>query len=159
MTVMQNLLFFSNDKSLAEKLLMMTNIKDLANRYPMTLSGGEQQRVALCRAMMNRPKLLLLDEPLSALDSKTKHEVQEGIAQLHHEFGATIIMTSHDTKELHRLAERIITIESGRIISDELAYADETTRGELLELTTNGDKREAIILVDNKKIKVDLGQI
>jgi len=154
MTVIENLLFFNNDIKLADKLLGMTSISELGDQYPSEISGGEQQRVALCRAMMRRPKLLLLDEPLSALDRKTRLQVQEIIKHLHSEFGATTIMTSHDTSELHKLSDRIITIDNGQIISDELPQETTHPRGEFLEFVSSDNEKYAIILIDNKKVKV-----
>ncbi len=154
MSVIENLLFFNDDIVLANKLLKMTSIIDLKRAYPSDISGGEQQRVALCRAMINRPKLLLLDEPLSALDTKTRFEIQSVIRLMHDEFGATTIMTSHDKSELHRLSDRVLTIDNGVVVSDEISSPESELTGELLELISIDDEEYAIILVDNKKVKV-----
>ena len=118
MSVEENLLFANKDKVLAEHLLEMTELGALKNRLPNTLSGGQQQRVSLCRAMMNRPKLLLMDEPLSALDPAMRTKLQNEILTLHKEFGTTTIMVSHDPSEIYRLASRILVLELGEIIND-----------------------------------------
>ncbi|SFZ98514.1 Molybdenum transport ATP-binding protein ModC (TC 3.A.1.8.1) [hydrothermal vent metagenome] len=118
MTVIENLLFVNNDKKLAEHLLDITELTELKNRYPNRLSGGQQQRVSICRAMMNRPKLLLMDEPLSALDPQMRTKLQKEILTLHKEFGTTTIMVSHDPSEIYRLSSRAIVLEDGKVIND-----------------------------------------
>ena len=80
--------------------------------------GGQKQRVSLCRAMMNRPKLLLLDEPLSALDPTMRTKLQYEILMLHKEFGMTTIMVSHDPSEIYRLASRVVVLNLGKIVDD-----------------------------------------
>jgi len=118
MTVEENLLFVNKDKALADHLLEMTELAELKNRLPNSLSGGQQQRVSLCRAMMNRPKLLLMDEPLSALDPSMRTKLQNEILTLHKEFGTTTIMVSHDPSEIYRLASRVLVLDQGTIIND-----------------------------------------
>jgi len=118
MSVEENLLFVNKDKKLASHLLEITELSSLKNRTPNTLSGGQQQRVSLCRAMMNRPKLLLMDEPLSALDPTMRTKLQNEILTLHKEFGTTTIMVSHDPSEIYRLAKRVIVLDQGLIIND-----------------------------------------
>jgi len=118
MSVMENLLFVNKDKELANKLLEMTELGKLKDRLPNSLSGGQKQRVSLCRAMMNRPKLLLMDEPLSALDPAMRTKLQHEILCLHKEFGTTTIMVSHDPSEIYRLSNRVIVLNQGRIIND-----------------------------------------
>lgn len=120
MSVEENLLFVNKDKHLAQHLLEMTELDTLKNRLPNTLSGGQKQRVSLCRAMMNRPKLLLMDEPLSALDPVMRTKLQNEILSLHKEFGTTTIMVSHDPSEIYRLASRVIVLNFGEIINDGL---------------------------------------
>jgi len=118
MSVEENLLFVNKDKKLAEKLLEITELCELRQRFPTFLSGGQKQRVSLCRALMNRPKLLLLDEPLSALDVAMREKLQNEILMLHKEFHTTTIMVSHDPSEIYRLANRVIVLNLGTIIDD-----------------------------------------
>jgi len=118
MTVEQNLLYVNKDRDLAKHLLELTELSEHAKRYTNTLSGGQKQRVALCRAFMRRPKLLLLDEPLSALDPQMRIKLQHDIARLHKEFGTTSIMVSHDPSEIYRLSSYMYRLENGKIIQD-----------------------------------------
>jgi len=118
MSVLDNLLFVHKNKELALRLLSLTALLELQERYPKTLSGGQKQRVSLCRAMMQKPKILLLDEPLSALDIKMRTSLQLDILALHKEFGITTIMVSHDPSEIYKLSTRTITLENGKIIKD-----------------------------------------
>lgn len=118
MTVEENLLFVQKDKKLAKELLEITQLSALSKRLPSTLSGGQQQRVNLCRAMMRRPKLLLMDEPLSALDIKMRMKLQNEILSLHKLFNTTTIMVSHDPSEIYHMAKRVIVLDSGKVIDD-----------------------------------------
>jgi len=118
MSVEKNLLFVNNDKALTDKLLQLTELQELKNRYPNSLSGGQKQRVSICRALMKRPKILLLDEPLSALDPAMRTKLQNELLMLHKEFGTTTIMVSHDPSEIYRLANRVIVLENGKVIND-----------------------------------------
>ena len=119
-SVLDNLLYVKKDKELANYLLKMTELEELKNRFPQTLSGGQKQRVSLCRALMNRPKILLMDEPLSALDSNMRTKLQNEILTLHKEFNTTTIMVSHDPSEIYRLANRVVTLNFGKIINEGL---------------------------------------
>jgi len=118
MTIEEHLLFVNKDKTLAKELLDITQLSALANRLPARLSGGQQQRVNLCRAMMNQPTLLLMDEPLSALDNTMRTKLQNEILTLHKRFGTTTIMVSHDPSEIYNMAERVILLDSGKVIED-----------------------------------------
>jgi len=120
MSVEKNLLYVKNDNKLANKLLEMTELSSLKNRLPNSLSGGQKQRVSLCRAMMNNPKLLLMDEPLSALDLAMRTKLQSEILNLHKEFDMTTIMVSHDPSEIYRLASRVVVMDQGKIVNDGL---------------------------------------
>lgn len=118
MSVLENLLFVRKDKELAHQLLELTELSQLADRKPATLSGGQKQRVSLCRAMMNRPKLLLMDEPLSALDPSMRNKLQQEILSLHKHFNTTTIMVSHDPSEIYRLSSRVIVLSQGKVVQD-----------------------------------------
>ena len=118
MTIEENLLYAKKDKELANYLLNMTGLYELKERVPSTLSGGQKQRVALCRAFMRKPKLLLMDEPLSALDPAMRAKLQNEILQLHKEFKTTTIMVSHDPSEIYHLANRVVILDKAKIVSD-----------------------------------------
>ncbi len=120
LSVLDNLLYVKKDKDLAKKLLRLTDLYELKNRYPDSLSGGQKQRVSLCRALMKRPKILLMDEPLSALDTHMRVKLQDEILALHKEFGTTTIMVSHDPSEMYKLASRVLVLKDGKIIDDGL---------------------------------------
>ncbi len=117
MSILDNLLFVKKDIELAKYLLDVTELSELKNRFPDSLSGGQKQRVSLCRALMNRPKLLLMDEPLSALDPVMRMKLQNEILTLHREFNITTIMVSHDPSEIYRLANRVVVLNLGKIIN------------------------------------------
>ena len=120
LSVIDNLLYVKKDKDLAKQLLSLTDLYELKNRYPNSLSGGQKQRVSLCRALMKRPKILLMDEPLSALDSHMRLKLQDEILTLHKEFKTTTIMVSHDPSEIYKLASRVLVLKDGKIIDDGL---------------------------------------
>ena len=117
MTILDNLLFVKKDMELAKYLLDVTELSELKDRFPDSLSGGQKQRVSLCRALMNRPKLLLMDEPLSALDPTMRLKLQNEILTLHREFNITTIMVSHEPSEIYRLANRVVVLNFGKIIN------------------------------------------
>ena len=120
LSVIDNLLYVKKDKDLAKQLLNLTDLYELKNRYPNSLSGGQKQRVSLCRALMKRPKILLMDEPLSALDPNMRLKLQDEILTLHKEFKTTTIMVSHDPSEMYKLASRVLVLKDGKIIDDGL---------------------------------------
>ena len=120
LSVIDNLLYVKKDKDLAKQLLSLTDLYELKNRYPNSLSGGQKQRLSLCRALMKRPKILLMDEPLSALDPHMRLKLQDEILTLHKEFKTTTIMVSHDPSEMYKLASRVLVLKDGKIIDDGL---------------------------------------
>lgn len=106
------------DQMYLEELIETLNLKDRVNHLPNELSGGQQQRVSIGRALMNRPTLLLADEPTGNLDSKAGKEIIELLKLSNKKYHQTIIMITHDHNlALH--ADRIITIDDGKIVNDE----------------------------------------
>ncbi len=118
MTVEENIVFGmeKRDNEFLEHLLKLVSLEKLRKRKPYTLSGGQQQRVALARALARRPEILLLDEPLSALDYETRRKLQEELLKIHQEFGITTVMVSHDFSEVFRLSDVVFVIDEGRIV-------------------------------------------
>jgi len=104
------------------EMLDLAGLTGLAAAYPAQLSGGQKQRLALVRALARRPKLLLLDEPLSALDPDTRARLQGELRRLHAHFGATTLMTSHDPAEAKRLADRVLRLEAGQLNTPHLTH-------------------------------------
>lgn len=117
MTVEQNIQFAQPRKNhtLVNEWLDMLGLTELRNRKPDGLSGGQKQRVALARALARKPQLLLLDEPLSALDAEMRNALQDEIARVQQISGITAIMVSHDLNEVFRLATHVLCIENGII--------------------------------------------
>ena len=105
-----------HDTAWIDELLTLTGLTALGHRLPATLSGGQRQRVALARAIARKPRLLLLDEPLSALDTALRHQLQDDLLRLHRRFGLTTILVSHDLGEVFKLSQRVLRIDNGRIV-------------------------------------------
>jgi len=103
------------DRLIVDELLSMMELEELQHRKPALLSGGQQQRVALARAIARRPRLLLLDEPLSALDDEMRHRLQDFILKAHRSFQLTTILVSHYLPEIFRLSDEVIVLENGQV--------------------------------------------
>jgi spermidine/putrescine transport system ATP-binding protein len=97
------------------RTLDMVRMTAFANRKPAQLSGGQQQRIALARALVNQPAVLLLDEPMSALDRKLREEMQVELKLLQHELGTTFIFVTHDQEEALSMSDRVAVMKDGRI--------------------------------------------
>ena len=97
-------------------LVDLLKLEDILDRLPLNLSGGEQQRVSLARGLIGSPDVLLLDEPLSALDPNIKTTIQEELKNIHQTLHTTIIMVTHDFIEANYLAERVAIIHEGKVI-------------------------------------------
>ena len=121
MTIRQNLEFALNNKKNSHKIdeiLEMMELTNLSNSMPNTISGGQKQRVAVARTLMRNPKILLLDEPLSALDNTMRSKLQNELLTVHKRFGLTSILVSHDISEVFKLSNRVLKIAFGQITSD-----------------------------------------
>ena len=97
------------------EVLRLVRMTGFEHRRPAMLSGGQQQRVALARALVIQPQLLLLDEPLSALDRKVRQEVREELKRIQAETGVTTVMVTHDQEEALFLADRVLVLEAGAV--------------------------------------------
>lgn len=121
MTVIENLSFKSQDvqtRIAAEKLLRLVELNDYADVYPNQLSGGQKQRVALARALMSHPQILLLDEPLGALDALTRRKMQDLILKICRQQQLTTILVTHDVTEAARMADRIVVMKNSTNLAE-----------------------------------------
>ena len=98
-----------------DELLELINLPDKGDRYPYQLSGGQQQRVALARALAIEPQVLLLDEPLSALDAKIRVALRKEIRSIQRQLGITTVYVTHDQEEALSLSDRVVVMSEGRI--------------------------------------------
>ena len=166
MTVRENLRFAleeKRDSAVIDTLLDTVGLETLASRYPDTLSGGQKQRVALIRALVRRPEILLLDEPLSALDLQMRLKLQDELLRMHREFGLTTLLVSHDLSEIFKLSNRVIMLEHGTVTGDgspeELFVSGELGgkfkfTGELLRIDKNGVVHILTLLIGSSIVRV-----
>ena len=125
LTVFENVAFamevFGYEKSEIQKrvleVLDLVGLKNKVRQYPDQLSGGEQQRVVIARAIVNRPKLLICDEPTGNLDEVTSMEIMNVLDAIN-KMGTTIIMVTHDTEIVNKMKKRVILLDAGRVLKD-----------------------------------------
>jgi len=166
MTVRENLEYGAKnqeDKSMVSHLIEMVALGDLQDRKPETLSGGQKQRVALARALVGKPDLLLLDEPLSALDAKIRTKLQDDILAVHREFGLTTLLISHDLGEIHKLSDRVVELEDGKVVREgspeDLFLGGKLSgkfrfTGQVLKIEAAGVVHIVTVLIQNQLVKV-----
>lgn len=121
LTVRENLLFAKpkdDTGDTVDELLELMEIQSLQNSKPDHLSGGQKQKVALARAIVRKPKILLLDEPLSALDDTMRFKLQDYILKIHESYQLTTILVSHHLPEIFKLADRVIHLETGKLLKE-----------------------------------------
>jgi len=118
LTVRENVAFGAKSREKVEELLSSLRIEEIADRYPSQISGGQKQRVALARALAIEPRLLLLDEPFSAIDAPLKEELYGELLKVLEEFKIPTLLVSHDVGELFRLSEWIVVMRRGRVIGE-----------------------------------------
>lgn len=124
MTVTQNVAFGLRMQKVAkaeiaqrvDEVLRLVELREFAERYPHQLSGGQCQRVALARSLVTRPRLLLLDEPLSALDARIRKHLREQIRSIQQELGLTTLFVTHDQEEALTMSDRICLMNAGKIV-------------------------------------------
>jgi molybdate transport system ATP-binding protein len=179
MTVKENMLFAQTkkDKNVINELLTTFNLTEFENRKTNSLSGGQKQRVALARALARKPQLLLLDEPLSALDAEMRTSLQNEITQAHSMLGGTTIMVSHDLNEVFRLASHVLCLENGKIkrngtpdevfsdssisgkvqITGQIARIEQQDTINIVTVISNYNQITKVIALDNDLIDLELG--
>ncbi|BDL72531.1 GTPase [Campylobacter jejuni] len=118
MNVKENIAYAASSKAKVSELLALMGLENLAKIYPKHLSGGQAQRVALARALAREPKILLLDEPLSALDFKMRANLQDELAKILEYFKISTLLVSHDLTEIYKLSHRVLELKNGKIIKD-----------------------------------------
>lgn len=151
------------DKKRVDDLLALMGLGELQHRKPETLSGGQKQRVALARALASEPRLLLLDEPFSALDAEIRARLHDEVLRMQRQFGLTAIIVSHDVGEVYKLARRVMVMEAGRIVQQgspaEVFSAGKTSgkfrfTGEILAMEPMDVMCSLIVLVGNQIVRV-----
>jgi len=166
MTVKENLSYAlkkSQDPGIISELLDIIELENLKNRKSETLSGGQKQRVSLARALVGNPEILLLDEPLSALDEGIRSKLQDYILRVHEKYKLTTILVSHDLPEIFKLSDQIFLLKNGKIersgspsevfLSNNISGKYRFT-GTIIEKTKNDVVHVIGVLVGNNLIKV-----
>ncbi|WP_088278316.1 ABC transporter ATP-binding protein [Ideonella sp. A 288] len=123
MTIEENIAFplkmrkvdTASARARAAEALQMVRLPQVAKRFPRELSGGQQQRIALARCLVYRPSIILMDEPLGALDKKLRDQMQLEIKRIHRELGTTVVYVTHDQEEAMTMSDRICLMDGGRI--------------------------------------------
>ncbi len=138
----------------ARAMLDAFGIADLADRLPSQLSGGQQQRAALARMMVGQPRLIMLDEPFSALDSHLRFRMEQEVRQVIRRFGKTVLLVSHDRDEVYRMADRVALMADGkieRIGTRKEVFSDPGTRSGCL--LTGCKNVSAIRVIDSCRVE------
>jgi molybdate transport system ATP-binding protein len=155
MTVRQHLEYAlgkNNNGAEIDLLIHQFQLDGLQNRKPATLSGGQKQKVSLARSIIKRPKLLLLDEPLSALDHNRRTRFQDFILKTHEDYKLTTIMVSHDAAEINKMAQVIFMVENGQIKTTSPSLLPTAHPGNLATIISTAVEHESI------KLEVSLDQ-
>lgn len=116
LSVKDNIFFMNQDKNYTNSLIEKLGIEYLLGNFPNTLSGGEKQKVSIVRALANKPRLLLMDEPFSSIDEKFKNKFYEELIEIKKSLDIPIIMVTHNRHEAEILSDRLIFIDKGRIV-------------------------------------------
>lgn len=117
-TVWENIKYGMKHESFAKEIITKLKVGHLMHQYPHEISGGEKQRTALIRALATEPELLLLDEPFSALDEKTKYNSYEQLLTIHKEWHIPILLVTHNKTEVEMLADKVLYMQDGKIIEE-----------------------------------------
>jgi molybdate transport system ATP-binding protein len=166
MTVKENLTFAqgsSDDSQIINELVEMLELRDIIQNKPESLSGGQKQRAALARALVSKPEILLLDEPLSALDNKMRHKLQDYLSLIHKKYELTTIMVSHDVGEIIKLSDYVYEIKKGIInrqapSSAFFKHSESSAKfqfsGEIIEIVKEDVVYIVLVLIGSNVVKV-----
>ncbi len=169
MNVEQNILYAlgkNDSKKIIDELLDVTGLGGLRDKRIQMLSGGQQQRVALARAVARKPKLLLLDEPLSAIDNEMRANLQQTLLSIHAQYNVTAIIVSHDINEIVKLTSKTIHLQNGVVRQYQppteifLNQFDEpgSMKGVFLSAEKAANEYEALILTGEQVIKISCSE-
>jgi molybdate transport system ATP-binding protein len=169
MSVRKNLVYASRkDNKRIDTLLDMMKLKTLEHTLPSSLSGGQRQRVALARALVQAPKILLLDEPLSALDNEMRRSLQDEIGCIHQQFGLTSIIVTHDISEIFLLSNKVVCFDHGKVKKDgtpEQIFTDKLSTkfrvaGTIIDITNNNIASVITVQIGNivTKVVIDINE-
>jgi molybdate transport system ATP-binding protein len=161
MTVRENLEFAllkKQDPKIIDELIEIVELGDLQSRKPVSISGGQQQRVALARSLVQRPAILLLDEPLAALDIEMRHKLQPYILELHREYNLTTILVSHDIPEVIKMSDWVVYLEQGKIVRQGLPLEmfEEEEEVKLISIERANEYYILTLVVQNRPITVSI---
>lgn len=161
MSVRENIAFGLGRKDprhIVDELLELTGLTKLAGGKVQSLSGGQQQRVALARAIARRPSILLLDEPLSAVDNAMRVQLQDTLSEIHKRFALTTILVSHNEDEIIRLSDTVFQLDQGRFQQAATPAEFFLKRHDASMLTGNvvsvEENGSLVILLDNRMLRV-----
>ena len=159
LTVAGNVAFAADDKGDVPSLLKRFNIWHLKDRKPDKISGGERQRCAICQAMARRPRLLLLDEPFSALDAVTRQNLREEVRKLKRELSIPVIHVTHDIAEALYLGDDVLPMVSGRIVRKWMVQfmlkgrpSEDERLTENMDGYDSDDRRDLSVLYDSLEV-------
>lgn len=165
MSVRENLSYAlekGQDDTIIEELLHLMGLPQLQHQKPAQLSGGQKQRVALARALVQQPRILLLDEPLSAVDHEMRIKLQDYILQAHLKYKLTTILVSHDIAEIYKMSDQVIVLENGKItkkdspetvFSSKLISGKFQFMGEILKIEKENFIYIVSVLIGNNVVK------
>jgi molybdate transport system ATP-binding protein len=161
MNVRENIAFAlgkNEPRDIVDELLEVTGLQNLAARKIQALSGGQQQRVALARAIAKKPAVLLLDEPLSAIDNAMREQLQDTLLEIHKRYALTTILVSHNANEIIKLSNIVIYLEQGRFqqqTSPALFFQHGSdpsiVTGNVISIDEEGN---AVVLIDNRLLRL-----
>jgi molybdate transport system ATP-binding protein len=167
MNVRENIAFALGKREpagIVDELLELTGLHMLAQRKIQTLSGGQKQRVALARAIAKKPLLLLLDEPLSAIDNTMRTQLQTTLLQVHKRFDLTTILVSHDMEEIIKLSDAVIHLEQGTVQQNTTPAAffmngkgnAHVLTGNIISIENKDAATFTVVLLNDRMMKIDI---